>query len=64
MEYNLIIKEDPYMGGFIVVFDGLPGCITKGQTLSSAIESAYAELTIWKKQALHSGFSCFSACCR
>lgn len=62
MELKLIIKQDISHEIFIVYFEGLPGCMSKGSTLKEAIKCAYEEYSTWKINALHCGFDCFKAC--
>lgn len=61
MELKICIKQDPNMN-YIVFFEGLPGCLSKGKSINEAIQNAYKELTNWKKGAFLSGFDCFKAC--
>lgn len=44
MELKICIKQDPNMN-YIVFFDGLPGCLSKGRSLNEAIQNAYKELS-------------------
>ena len=39
MNYRMEIIEDQDEGGFVVSFPELPGCITCGETMESAIET-------------------------
>ena len=43
MNYRMEIIEDQDEGGFVVSFPELPGCITCGETMESAISNAMDE---------------------
>ena len=38
--YRMNIKEDKDEGGYVVSFPELPGCITCGETIESAVKNA------------------------
>ena len=40
MSYRMEIIEDKNEGGFVVNFPDLPGCITCGETIESALANA------------------------
>lgn len=40
MSYRMEIVEDKNEGGFVVSFPELPGCITCGDTIESAVANA------------------------
>ena len=40
ISYRMEIVEDKQEGGFVVSFPELPGCITCGETIESAIANA------------------------
>ena len=40
MSYRMEIVEDKEEGGFVVFYPDLPGCITCGETIESAVENA------------------------
>mgnify|MGYP000685960870 CR=1 len=40
MPYRMEIVEDREEGGFVVSFPELPGCITCGETLETAVANA------------------------
>ena len=44
MNYRMEIVEDKEEGGFVVSYPELPGCITCGETMESAITNAQAAL--------------------
>lgn len=47
MSYRMEIVEDKDEGGFVVSYPDLPGCITCGETLESAIENAQDAKKAW-----------------
>ena len=44
MNYRMEIIEDQDEGGFVVSFPELPGCITCGETMESAISNILVNL--------------------
>ena len=40
LPYRMEIVEDKHEGGFVVSFPDLPGCLTCGETIESAIANA------------------------
>ena len=44
MPYRMEIVEDEEEGGFVVSYPDLPGCITCGETIESAVQNALAAL--------------------
>lgn len=42
MSYRMEIVEDKDEGGFVVTYPDLPGCITCGETIESAVKNARA----------------------
>ena len=55
MSYRMEIVEDREEGGFVVSFPDLPGCITWGETLESAIANAADAKKTWIEAALEEG---------
>ncbi len=55
MKYPMQIVEDPDEGGYVVRFPDLPGCITCGETIESAIRNAEDAKKAWLEAALESG---------
>lgn len=55
MNYKMEIVEDKDEGGFIVSFPELPGCITCGETIESAIKNALDAKTAWLTAAIEDG---------
>lgn len=43
MPYRMEIVEDEEEGGFVVSYPDLPGCITCGETIESAVQNALEE---------------------
>ena len=55
MNYTMEVIEDPTEGGFVVSFPELPGCITCGQSLESALANALDAKKSWLEAALEDG---------
>ena len=55
MSYRMEIVEDKEEGGFVVFYLDLPGCITGGDTIDSAVENAMGANTAWLEAALEEG---------
>lgn len=55
LPYPMEIVEDQTEGGFVVSFPDLPGCITCGDTLESAVENAMDAKKVWLEVALEQG---------
>lgn len=56
MPYKMEIVEDKDEGGFVVSFPDLPGCITCGETIESAIANAQDAKETWLVAALKDGY--------
>ena len=52
ISYRMEIVEDKQEGGFVVSFPELPGCITCGETIESAIANAMDAKKTWLEAAL------------
>lgn len=52
MSYRMEIVEDKSEGGFVVSFPDLPGCITCGETVESAVANAMDAKKEWLAAAL------------
>lgn len=50
--YRMEIVEDKDEGGFVVSYPDLPGCITCGETVESAMANALDAKKIWFEAAL------------
>ncbi|HAO91675.1 MAG TPA: hypothetical protein DCQ86_04795 [Succinivibrio sp.] len=55
MNYTMEVIEDPTEGGFVVSFPELPGCLTCGQSLESALANALDAKKSWLEAALEDG---------
>lgn len=55
MPYRMEVVEDPEEGGFVVSYPDLPGCITCGETMESAIANAKDARKAWLEAALEDG---------
>lgn len=52
MSYRMEVIEDKSEGGFVVSFPDLPGCITCGETIESALANALDAKKAWLEAAL------------
>ena len=52
MSYRMEIVEDKDEGGFVVSYPDLPGCITCGETVESAVANALDAKRAWLEAAL------------
>ena len=55
MSYRMEIVEDKDEGGFVVSFPDLPGCISCGETVESAVANAMDAKKEWLAAALEDG---------
>lgn len=55
MFYRMEVVEDKAEGGFVVSYPDLPGCITCGKTMESAIANALDAKKSWLEAALEEG---------
>lgn len=55
MSYRMEIVEDREEGGFVVSYPDLPGCITCGETIESAVANASDAKRVWIEAALEEG---------
>ncbi len=55
LPYKMEIVEDKDEGGFVVSYPDLPGCITCGETIETAIANANDAKKVWIEAALESG---------
>ena len=55
MNYRMEMVEDKEEGGFVVSFPELPGCITCGEDLESAISNAMDAKKVWFEAAIEEG---------
>lgn len=52
MSYRMEIVEDQDEGGFVVSYPDLPGCITVGETIESAVANALDAKKAWLEAAI------------
>ena len=52
MSYHMEIVEDKDEGGYVVSFPELPGCVTCGETVESAVANALDAKKAWLEAAL------------
>ena len=57
LPYKMEIVEDKEEGNFVVSFPDLPGCITCGETVESAVTNAMDAKKTWLEAALEEGIS-------
>ena len=57
LPYRMEIVEDRDEGGFVVSYPELPGCITCGETVESAVANAQDAKRAWLEAALEDGVS-------
>ena len=55
ISYRMEIVEDKDEGGFVVSYPDLPGCITCGETVESAVANAVDAKRTWLEAALENG---------
>lgn len=55
ISYRMEIVEDKQEGGFVISFPELPGCITCGETIESAVTNAQDDKKAWLETALEQG---------
>ena len=55
LPYKMEIVEDKDEGGYVVSYPDLPGCITCGETIETAIANANDAKKAWIEAALESG---------
>ena len=52
MSYRMEIVEDKDEGGFVVSYPDLPGCITCGETVESAVTNALDAKKAWLRSSI------------
>ena len=55
LPYRMELVEDAEEGGFVVSYPDLPGCITFGETVESAVANAQDAKKAWLEAALEEG---------
>lgn len=59
MTYRMEIIEDEDEGGFAISYPDLPGCITCGETIESAMKNALDAKRTWIEAALEDGIDIY-----
>ena len=59
MPYKMEIVEDSDESGFVVTYPDLPGCITCGETVESAVANALDAKRAWLEAALEAGIEIY-----
>ena len=57
--YRMEIIEDQDEGGFVISYPDLPGCITCGETIESAMQNAKDAKREWIRAALEEGIEIY-----
>ena len=57
LPYRMEIVEDREEGGYVVSYPDLPGCLTCGETIESAVENARDAKRAWLEAALEEDVS-------
>lgn len=55
LAYRMEIIEDKEEGGFVVSYPDLPGCITSGETIETAVANAMDAKKAWLEAAIEEG---------
>lgn len=55
LPYKMEIVPDPDEGGFVVSFPDLPGCLSCGDTIDSAVANAIDAKRTWLEAAIEDG---------
>ncbi|MCD8377174.1 MAG: type II toxin-antitoxin system HicB family antitoxin [Candidatus Gastranaerophilales bacterium] len=55
MSYRMEIVEDKDEGGYVVSFPDLPGCLTCGETMKSAVANARDAKKTWLETSIEDG---------
>ena len=55
LPYKLEIVEDQEEGGFVASYPDLPGCISCGETVESAVANARDAKKVWLEAAMEDG---------
>ena len=59
MLYKMEIVEDQEEGGIVVTYPDLPGCISYGETIESAVANALDAKQAWIEVALEDGIEIY-----
>ncbi len=57
LPYRMEITEDRDEGGYVISFPELPGCVTCGETIESAVANAEDAKRAWLSAALEEGIA-------
>lgn len=57
LPYRMEIVEDKLEGGFVVSYPELPGCISSGETIESALNNAHDAKIEWLTFAIEDGLT-------
>lgn len=55
LPYRMELVEDPEEGGYMVSLPELPGCISSGETIESAVRNIEDAKLVWLQAALEDG---------
>ena len=55
LSYRMEIVEDKDEGGYVISYPDLPGCITCGETIETAVVNAIDAKKAWIEAALEEG---------
>lgn len=55
LSYRMEIVEDKDEGGYVISYPDLPGCITCGETIETAVVNAVGAKKAWIEAALEEG---------
>ncbi|MBP3327204.1 MAG: type II toxin-antitoxin system HicB family antitoxin [Coprococcus sp.] len=59
LPYRMEIVEDKAEGGYVVSFPDLPGCLTCGETIESALKNAIDAKMAWLEAAIDEGLDIY-----
>ena len=59
MPYRMEIVEDKDEGGFVVSYPDLPGCLTCGETIETAVTNAVDAKKAWLETAIEEGIDIY-----
>ena len=59
MPYRMEIVEDKDEGGFVVSYPDLPGCLTCGETIETAVTNAADAKKAWLEAAIEEGIDIY-----
>ena len=59
LSYRMEIVEDKDEGGFVVSYPDLPGCLTCGETIETAVTNAVDAKKAWLEAAIEEGIDIY-----